>query len=941
MAGNDKNCKENPECEATEPLAGGAQPLDQAPGNPHACGSFSNAHDLRLSSWGPYTKRYIGISHVADSAQGLRFDLSVFPGYYRRAINVPNVMFECGYHPWEAVPDLSYFRHRHELEWKDRVFADISFSRIDENACVIRSELVNNTSVPQNLALHCLASFHFPTAIHDKTFAPLIPYRPVLPAGAIWMDGMDYTEMSLARPEPTDLLRPDGLKRGEVRGNGFVGNSGLGGGFGKDAGDRVTYTFHLGVPVPAACLIVRYRCPGPFAARFSLRGVKKEKAAFEPTREFSLKVIPAGDLAPGEHQICLESLGGAGLEVDGLVLVRETEIRGVDFAPVERDPVPERMVDAEPAGLMLKYRALDHWYGVAWDFDRPARTREILNSEIDVFLRTRTHDHVSTRLEGDGKGHYANISLAPVFLEPRAARVVHGLVCQGSAETVREKLRGFSEKRVDCEATYRRSQARANAGPVNPSGKSYVFSQKLMKATTLTNVVYPIYCRGGYIRHNTPGRWWDCLYTWDSGFIGLGLLECDLERAIDCLNAYLTEPDDSHGAFIHHGSPVPVQIHLAMEIWNRTQDREILEKVYPRLRQYHRFLAGRGPSTTGRLKSNLLVTWDYFYNSGGWDDYPPQLHVHQQRLTASVAPVANTAHAIRTARILRLFAAEGLGVSDDVGEYDEDIAVLSAALQEHAYDEESGYFGYVCHDEIGTPRSILRHESGVNFNMGLDGAYPLVAGICTSRQEKRLIRYLESDKHLWSRSGVSTVDQSAPYFRPDGYWNGAVWMPHQWFFWKTLLDLGYGQLASRIALRALELWNDEVNESYNCFEHFLVHSGRGAGWHQFGGLSCPVLSWFGAYHRPGRLTTGCDTWVGSRNFSDNQSRLEADLKIGGAREGTTAAIAVMNPDFVYQADWNGAVAACTSLFPGTCLIEIPRSVPAGRLTITAEKTHRS
>ena len=47
----------------------------------------------------------------------------------------------------------------------------------------------------------------------------------------------------------------------------------------------------------------------------------------------------------------------------------------------------------------------------------------------------------------------------------------------------------------------------------------------------LSNVVYPVYTCGKYIRHSTPGRWWDCLYTWDSGFIGLGLLELDIERA--------------------------------------------------------------------------------------------------------------------------------------------------------------------------------------------------------------------------------------------------------------------------------------------------------------------------------------------------------------------------------------------------------------------------
>ena len=68
---------------------------------------LAGTHDLRLPAWGPYTKRYMGISHVPDVAGGLRFDLSVFPGLYRRNVSIPNVMWESGYHPWEASADFS------------------------------------------------------------------------------------------------------------------------------------------------------------------------------------------------------------------------------------------------------------------------------------------------------------------------------------------------------------------------------------------------------------------------------------------------------------------------------------------------------------------------------------------------------------------------------------------------------------------------------------------------------------------------------------------------------------------------------------------------------------------------------------------------------------------------------------------------------------------
>ena len=71
-------------------------------GKPDLAGNLSalaNSHDLRLPLWGSYTKTYNGISHIADLERGLRFDLSVFPGHYRREVMVPNVNWEGGFHP--------------------------------------------------------------------------------------------------------------------------------------------------------------------------------------------------------------------------------------------------------------------------------------------------------------------------------------------------------------------------------------------------------------------------------------------------------------------------------------------------------------------------------------------------------------------------------------------------------------------------------------------------------------------------------------------------------------------------------------------------------------------------------------------------------------------------------------------------------------------------
>ena len=96
-----------------------------------------------------------------------------------------------------------------------------------------------------------------------------------------------------------------------------------------------------------------------------------------------------------------------------------------------------------------------------------------------------------------------------------------------------------------------------------PAGEPFALGGQLMRAVLCTNVVYPVYTRGQYIRHNTPGRWWDSLYTWDSGFIGMGLAQFSARRGFDCLNAYLTPPGDDEAAFIHHGSLLPALLLLA------------------------------------------------------------------------------------------------------------------------------------------------------------------------------------------------------------------------------------------------------------------------------------------------------------------------------------------------------------------------------------------
>ncbi len=876
---------------------------------------LENSHDLQLPDWGPYSKKYAGISHVANSELGIRFDLSVFPAMYRRRVDLPNCMAEGNYHIWQANADLSYFCTRHELEWKDELYTDISYSKLEENSYVIRAKCVNNTNDTQNLALHYMASLHYPSinAKYDEKFLYPIEYN--LPDKSRLIYAIDFDSFEHKTVRPTDSLVVDGLRRGEVRKEGFYRGSGVC--VGEFDGDVLHYSLKdggaKGKVFKNPAVTVRYINTSKENVQLSFFGAIN-----------AVLILSAGDaITTVSSEITLNSsdkfavcASGGQAIIDSIIISEFDDLSGIkikELAPAHLpkswENLSEYAIDYEKDSklnlqitsadklplekntLVLKYRDTDYYYGICWDVS-DYDIRYFISDELDTYIKIMAHDHVNKVLYNNDGIAYSNVFMRPIPIEPKSFTDIYGAVCMGKTKAeVEEKLCNILKDRKVMRESDEKKGRTAVENHLSLNGQKYAFSQNIMMATTFSNVVYPIYTKRSYIKHNTPGTWWDSLYTWDSGFTGLGLASCDIDRAIDCLNAYITKPGDEENAFIHHGTPIPVQFYLFQELFNRTASKKLALYCYPRLRQYYLFLAGKlGSSDTARLKSNMLVTWSYFYNSGGWDDYPPQVDVHFNNNEKYISPVLNTAHAIRCAKILIQTAQLFSQFAGDIAEYTEDINRFSEAIQTHTWDEKSGYFGYLCHDENLNPTKILRHSSGENFNRGLDGMSPMISGILTREQTDIIVRNLMDETRHFTPIGISTVDKSAPYYKIDGYWNGAVWMPHQWFYYKSLLDYGHADYAFKIAQTALDTFEREVSESYNCYEHFIVASERGAGWHHFSGLSTPVLLWCDSYYKAGTVTFGYDGIMLEKNFDANSATLCCKIKFLSDKDKTSIII---------------------------------------------------
>ncbi|MGN1140401.1 MAG: MGH1-like glycoside hydrolase domain-containing protein, partial [Oliverpabstia sp.] len=750
-----------------------------------------------LPDWGPYSKKYMGISRIISKAAipGARMDCVVHPMLSNANQPAPNVTFPTSWHIWEASPDLTSYTCRVELEWKDQVYADVSFSAVDEHTRLIRTEYVNNTDLDQNCVLNYYLAIEYP-------WKKIV--KPHCEEDFVWKKFTDYTELSYRNPRPWEHLMPDGLHRGEFFDPNFTEGRGFGDRtddptldykeikpFGKDQGDCVTLT--LTSDRKYEKLVLGYRTPEEIPAVF--RMVLRQESGKETDKVLSFPVsdtmtvlqIPI-DIEEGELKITLISEGKGGIELDFASLCsQEAEVVYETFEP-EFVPVCTK----DETGYGLEYEGVAEKFKFIPLTDQ-IRVREIPTGTLEDALVsrlsqadpsfdevTRTFTSAFTAKHSD-PGFYQNFIVHSIFIPAGQKHVEYALISDQNPVPMTTQ---------QAEDIYRKAREAVKPLDYNTDGKKYEFSNRMLQATLLMNVVYPIYRHGTWIKHHTPGKRWDSLYTWDSGFIGMGLLESEPRLAEYVLDLYLSNPDNEDFAFLMHGSPVPVQAYLYLELLQRSKDKEKLLSWYPRMKRYYEFMAGKGEgSTTDPFASRLTTTFDYFYNCSGMDDLPPQVAMYAQKKKSDCAPALTTSQLIRMAKILRMIAAEE-GMTEDVKVYDEDIALRSHALQTYAWDEESGYFGYVVHDENKQPVGIFKNESGENYSKGMDGIYPLIAGICTKEQEERILGHLFSEKEMFSRVGISAVDQSASYYQPNGYWNGNVWFSHQWFIWKTMLDLG-------------------------------------------------------------------------------------------------------------------------------------------------------
>jgi hypothetical protein len=148
-------------------------------------------------------------------------------------------------------------------------------------------------------------------------------------------------------------------------------------------------------------------------------------------------------------------------------------------------------------------------------------------------------------------------------------------------------------------------------------------------------------------------------------------------------------------------------------------------------------------------------------------------------------------------------------------------------------------------------QTLWNEERGIYLNRYLSGAwpkvesptsfYPMLAGVPSSAQAKRLEQYMRDPDNYWGEYVIPTLHKQTPeygktspvlhnkqYFVPFAYWRGCIWGPPNYMVYEGLKRCHLDQTAAEFAEKSVKLWLKNWNEhQWACENYNPLTGGRG------------------------------------------------------------------------------------------------------------------
>ena len=314
-------------------------------------------------------------------------------------------------------------------------------------------------------------------------------------------------------------------------------------------------------------------------------------------------------------------------------------------------------------------------------------------------------------------------------------------------------------------------------------------------------------------------------------------------------NGVVPNVDAANGTSPDRSQP-PVGAYIVLKNYERNPDIDQLRWAYPRLKKWHEWwLADRGDGQPWRDGNrDGLLEWGSdrggTFSVGGrgflvqakWesgmDDSPmyDDVAYNPKTYTMELDDVGlNSLYALDAECLAKI--ASILGYQDDnrrfVAEYDR----IKSLMLKLLWNEQDGIFENRYWDG-----RFSKRLSPTNF-------YPLLAGIATSGQSKRMVReHLLNPKEFWGKYVIPTISRNDPAFQDQYYWRGDIWGPTNYLVYQSINRYGEDEAALEFAEKSYDLFMDDWQTRQRTNEQYYAWGGSAGGdvHYTWGALLCLI-----------------------------------------------------------------------------------------------------
>lgn len=297
-------------------------------------------------------------------------------------------------------------------------------------------------------------------------------------------------------------------------------------------------------------------------------------------------------------------------------------------------------------------------------------------------------------------------------------------------------------------------------------------------------------------------------------------------------------------------SQPPVGSYVVWKVYQRRQDRALLEWAYPHLKKWHEWwLADRGDGQPWRDGNrDGLLEWGSDRGStasvggrgkleaakweSGMDDSPmyDDAIYDPHTYTLNLADVGlNSLYALDAECLAKI--ATILGKDEDSRKFAAEYEHMKQLVREKLWNDKDGIYENRFWDGHFSSRL-----SPTNF-------YPLFAGIATPGQAERMIKgHLLNPQEFWGQYVAPTIARNDPAFPDQNYWRGTIWGPTNYMLYEGINRYRFDEVALEYAQKNYDLFMDDWRVNQHDNEQYYAWGGTGGGdpHYTWGALLCLV-----------------------------------------------------------------------------------------------------